>query len=232
MSKEVCEYRLQLRGRPVGSYRVSTLVKQQLVHLEGRLELQGALGRKTIQQQSSLHKDSFESVHFSEWQQDGSQKRTFEVVFDSDQGLVTAQRGKDHASIPYIQAYRDPLSIFYELRQLQLNRVQLPLIGKDVVFDKVNNVTLETALGKMDAHVYLCQPGGSYVYVEAGGSHTILKYIQRLEGQVLEAVLVKVAHEAERSDTDKHDKHDKRNRRNRRNSRRNPRSRAKNRKKS
>jgi hypothetical protein len=230
MSKEVCEYRLQLRGRPVGSYRVSTLTKRQLVHVEGRLELQGALGRKTISQECSLHKDSFESVHFSEWQQDGSQKRTFEVVFDRDQGLVTAQRGSDHASIPYIQAYRDPLGVFYELRYLQTQahpeRLQVPLIGKDVVFEKVNDVTLETAIGKVNAHLYLCQPGGNYIYVEAGGSRTILKFNQRLDGQVLEATLVKVGYEAEREGNDK------RNRRNRRNSRRSNRSRPKNRKKS
>lgn len=230
MSKEVCEYRLQLRGRPVGSYRVSTLTKQQLVHVEGVLELQGALGRKTISQACSLHKDSFESVHFSEWQQDGSQKRTFDVVFDRDQGLVTAQRGSDHASIPYIQAYRDPLGVFYELRHLQTQaqpeRLHVPLIGKDVVFEKVNDVTLETAIGKVNAHLYLCQPGGSYVYVEAGGSRTIVKFHQRLEGQVLEAILVKVGHEAEREGSDK------RNRRNRRNNRRSSRNRPKNRKKS
>lgn len=229
MSKEVCEYRLQMRGRPVGSYRVSTLTKRQLVHIDGRLELQGALGRKTIAQESSLHKDSFESVHFTEWQQDGSQKRTFEVVFDSDQGLVTAQRGDDYASIPYIQAYRDPLGIFYELRQLQTRahpeRLQVPLIGKNVVFEKVSELVLETAIGKLNAHLYLCQPGGHYVYVEVGGSRTILKFAQRLDGQVLEASLVKVGYEAER------DNGDKRNRRNRRN-RRNHRSRAKNRKKS
>jgi len=230
MSKEVCEYRLQLRGRPVGSYRVSTLAKSQLVHLEGRLELQGALGRKTIQQESSLHKDSFESIHFSEWQQDGSQKRTFDVVFDSDQGLVTAQRGNDQASIPYIQAYRDPLSIFYELRHTQADRLHVPLIGKDVIFEKVNEITLETAVGKLETQVYLCQPGGSYVYVEAGGAHTIVKFSQRLEGQVLEAVLMKVGHEAERRDVERRDS-DKRNRRHRRN-RRPSRSRAKNRKKS
>lgn len=232
MSKEVCEYRLQLRGRPVGSYRVSTLAKRKLVHLEGRLELQGALGRKTVQQESSLHQDSFESIHFSEWQQDGSQKRTFEVVFDRDQGLVTAQRGSDpsdSASIPYIQAYRDPLGIFYELRHLQTNhptnRLQVPLIGKDVVFEKVSGVTLNTVLGKLDAHVYLCQPGGSYVYVEAGGSHTILKFNQRLDGQVLEAILLKVSYEAEREDSNP------RNQRNRRN-RRSSRNRSKTRKKS
>lgn len=228
MSKEVCEYRLQLRGRPVGSYRVSTLTKRQLVHLEGRLELQGALGRKTVSQECSLHKDSFESVHFSEWQQDGSQKRTFEVVFDRDQGLVTAQRGNDQASIPYIQAYRDPLGIFYELRQVQPERLQVPLIGKDVVFEKVNELSLETAIGKLNAHVYLCQPGGHYVYVEAGGSRTILKFAQRLDGQVLEASLVKVGYEAER---DSGDKRNRRNRRNRRNSR-NSRNRNKNHKKS
>ncbi|MEM6431153.1 MAG: hypothetical protein AAF708_18090 [Deinococcota bacterium] len=205
MRKEVCEYRVSLRGRPVGSYRLTTLAQDKIVLLEAQLDLQGPLGRKSVHQRSSIQRDSKLSLEFAESYRSGSETRNFEVSFDQEEGMVTARRGsRDQASIPYIQAYRDPLSIFYELRQSTSARLQLPLIGKDVVLEHVSDITLETALGPKQALVYSCQPGGNYVYVEDDGSRTILKLSQRLDGQMLEASLVKVSYEAERQHAERH----------------------------
>jgi hypothetical protein len=207
MSKEVCEYRVSLRGRPVGSYRLTTLAKHKIVLLEAQLDLQGALGRKSVYQSSNVQRDSLISLRFVETYRSGAETRTFEVDFNQDEGMVTARRGnRDQASIPYIQAYRDPLSIFYELRQTDSARLQLPLIGKDVVLEHVSDVTLTTSLGAKQALVYSCHPGGNYIYIEDNSSRTILKLSQRLDGQMLEASLVKVSYEAESRKPERRDR--------------------------
>ncbi|MEM7734529.1 MAG: hypothetical protein AAF267_01960 [Deinococcota bacterium] len=198
MSKEVCEYRVSLRGRPVGSYRLTSLRKHNTVILEAQLDLQGPLGRKSVHQSSTIQQDSWVSLEFVETYRNGAETRTFEVIFDQNTGMVTARRGsRDQASVPYIQAYRDPLSIFYELRQTASERLHMPLVGKDVVLEHVSDVTLETSLGPKRALVYSCQPGGNYIYIEDNQDRAILKLSQRMDGQMLEASLVKVSYEAE-----------------------------------
>lgn len=196
MATEVCNYRLSLHGKPVGSHLLRTQKGQQQVKLEARLMLQGSLGQQTITQTSRLQAPDLHSLHFRETLQDRRETRTFEVNFDSESGLVTAKRGSsDQAQIPYDRAYQDPLGLLYQLRHSQAQQLRVPMLGKDVIAERLGDVTLETALGERSAFVFALYPGGNYVYIDSASPHTILQLTQRVDGSLLEAFLVGVSQE-------------------------------------
>ncbi|CAN5511239.1 hypothetical protein BH24DEI1_BH24DEI1_05960 [soil metagenome] len=199
MSVEVCSYRLSLRGKSVGSQVLRTQTSRHQVRLEARLTLQGSLGQATVTQTSSLHTPSLLSQLFSETQQDNQEKRHYQVAFDERSGLVRASCGKDSAEVPYSRPYRDPLGLLHLIRALPENETSLrvPMLGKDVVVERLPDAELRTALGNRAARVYALYPGHAYVFVDCEAPHTILKLSQRLEAGLLDALIVRVSQEDE-----------------------------------
>jgi hypothetical protein len=170
-----------------------------VTQLEGRASYQGALGQSTVVQRSRCHAARHYSLRFREETSDRSGQRTFEVDFNAQEGLVTASRGpRDQASVPYVRPYRDPLSLLHELRAgFEHEHLRLPMLGKDVTAQRVGEVELDTALGPKRAAAYLLHPGGSAVYIDLEPPHILLKMSQRLEDGYVEALLVRVAQEAD-----------------------------------
>jgi hypothetical protein len=201
MPVEVCSYRLSTRGRPVGSQTLKRSERGRTAFLEARLQLQGSLGQGTITQSSRCHAQRHHSHQFREEIQSRGEGRVFDVEFDADQGLVVATRGRsDRASIPYIRAYRDPLSLLAEIRAFTPGRDdgrpwRIPMLGKDVVVQRGADVTLDTALGPRHARVFVVQPGGSVVYVDVEPPHYLLRLVQRIDEGVVDATLVRVDEE-------------------------------------
>jgi hypothetical protein len=198
MAVEVCSYRISLRGAPVGTHVLRTEHRGQTTHLEGRLMLQGSLGQLTTTQVSRVHRRHKLSLGFHESTERRGENRVYDVLFDADQGLVRASRGSgDEAAVPYIRPYRDPLGLLYELRNLEpcSDPTRIPMLGKDVTVLHLGSTELETALGRRSAHAYRLHPGNAYVYVEVEEPHAILQMSQRIEGQLLDVLLVKVGQE-------------------------------------
>ena len=153
----------------------------------------------TLTQQSKVHRQQFFSFSFQETIS-SPESRSFKVHFDIEEGLVKASRGsKDSASAPYLQAYEDPLGLLYHLRHLgDETHLRVPMLGKDVTVERVAETDLDTVLGKRLARVYRLHPGGSYVYVDAEAPHPILMMSQRFDGQLLDALLVRISDEPEK----------------------------------
>lgn len=200
MAVELCHYRLALRGKPVGSQLLSVEERGHTALLDAQLSLQGSLGNADVRQRSTVHQQRFFSFAFEEETRSSSERRSFSVTFDAEAGLVRASRGSDQATAPYLQAFEDPLGLLYHLRRLGPDEVRLrvPMLGKEVLVERLGDTELETVLGPRRAYAYVLQPGGSYVYVDQQAPHLILQLSQRLDGQLLEALLVRVDEEAAR----------------------------------
>jgi hypothetical protein len=199
---EVCNYRLNLRGKPIGSHILSTSQRGRLNFLEAKFTLQGQLGNVVITQRSKSHRVNFHSLSFQEDTAGKGENRSFNVTFDLESGLIKAHKsGNDVATMPYIRPYLDPLGLLYAIRQLapEQERWRVPMVGKDVVVDRMRTTSLETVLGPRQAYEYQLHPGGSFVYVDVQEPHLILMLSQRIDGQLLDAVLARVDQEADTS---------------------------------
>ena len=198
MPTELCSYRLNLYGKAVGTHTLRTQRVKKGTLLEARMALQGALGQKTITQTSQLN-TSLESMRFTEETQERSETRLFEITFDAERGVVRASQNRsgsknDLAEEPYLLPYRDPLGLLHALRE-RPERLRVPMLGKEVVAERLAEVPLETALGERRVHPYVLYPGSSYVYVDTAAPHLILRLTQRFEGGLLDAFLIKVVQE-------------------------------------
>jgi len=198
VSVEVCNYRLTLRGKPVGTHVIKTEEAGRVRRMEAQSLFQGALGSSRVLQRSRSSVGEHHSLDFREETQERSEKRTFEVDFDADSGLVRASKGpKDRSEIPYLRPYRDPLSMLAEVRRLgDSGATEIAMLGKDVVVQFLGAVDLNTALGDKRANAYLLHPGNSVVYVDSQAPHAILKLTQRLPDGHLDALIVSIASEA------------------------------------
>ncbi len=197
---EICSYRLSLRGKPIGTHSLSASLRGRLIFLEAKLTLQGQMGNVAIVQRSKSHRSQFHSLSFQEDTITKGENRSFHVNFDLDTGLVRAHKnGNDVATIPYTRPFLDPLGLLYAIRQLspEQERWRLPMIGKDVVVDRIGTTSMDTPLGTREAYEYQLHPGGSYLYVDTQAPHPILMLSQRIEGQLLDAILVRVDEEAD-----------------------------------
>ena len=194
---EKCQYSLTLQGSSVGNYAVLTHKSKKGIFLESHLALQGSLGKQAITQYSNLHPNDLHSLSFREETLDHNQRRSWNVSFDSTNGLVTASRNKnDVVSIPYILPFQDPLGLLYQIRKLENDSpVQIPMLGKNILVNLVKIGQFPTTLGKREARVYILHPGGSYVYVDTKAPNYILKLTQKLRHQFVESSLVKVIEE-------------------------------------
>ena len=158
--------------------------------------LQGAFGNATVTQTSRYHEEKRVSLGFKEESQERSGKRTFDVVFDQETGLVKASKGSDKSEIPLAQAYLDPLSMLHRLRQgFTGDILKIPMLGKNVTIERLNERELETPLGSRNTQLYAVRPGRNVVYVDTQEPHHILLLTQIVDGQQLDAQLVQVAQE-------------------------------------
>jgi hypothetical protein len=192
---EICSYRLSLRGKPIGTHVLSASPRGRLIFLEAKLTLQGQLGNVTITQRSKSHRLHLHSLSFQEDTVSRGENRSFHVSFDLDTGLVRAHKnGNDVATIPYTHSFVDPLGLLYAIRQLGPDQEhwRVPMIGKDVVVDRLGITLVDTTLGSRQAYEYQLHPGGSYLYVDVEAPHPILMLSQRVEGQLLDAILVRI----------------------------------------
>ena len=199
---ELCSYRLNLYGKAVGTHTLRTQGGKGGVVLEARMALQGPLGQQTVTQTSQLNA-ALESVRFTEETQARSETRTLDITFDSARGVVRLTQSRSNskndsknniAEAPYMLPYRDPLGLLHALRE-RPERLRAPMLGKEVVAERLSEVPLETALGKRRVHPYVLHPGPCYVYVDAAPPHLILRLTQRFEGGLLDAFLMKVVQE-------------------------------------
>lgn len=197
MPVEVCNYRLSLRGAPVGTHTLRSEQRGQVVHLEGRLTLRGSLGQLTTVQTSRTHRRRHFSLGFREETNRRGENRVYDVAFDQRTGLVRAVRGKDEASVPYFRPYRDPLGMLREVRTLGTDQpeVRIPMLGKDVVVRFLGEVELKTILGSRSAWAYELLPGRSLVWVDDREPHAILQMTQWVDGQLVEVQLQELTHE-------------------------------------
>lgn len=198
MSVEVMSFRYTYRGKPAGTQVIKTELKGRHAQLEGKAQFQGPLGNATIVQRSRCSAERFFSLRYLEETQERNESRSFDVTFDQQTGLVSAIKGqKDQASIPYLVAYRDPLSLLHELRSIgeRSEPVAIPLLGKTVTVQFGGEAELDGPLGARRARAYVIHPGQSVVYVDTQAPHHILKLTQRVADGHLDALLVKVASE-------------------------------------
>ena len=201
MPVDVASYRLSLRGQNVGTHVLRRAEQGSVSELEGELQLQGSLGASTTVQRSRSHRRRFHSLSFHEEMQRRGERRTYEVEFDAKSGLVTARRGSDEASLPYLLPYRDPLGLLEQLRAVAAEPepaewLRVPMLGKEVVAQLVGEAELDSIFGPRRARAFLLQPGGSFVYVDAEEPHEILQMTQRIEGGWLDVQLHRVGQEA------------------------------------
>jgi hypothetical protein len=193
MSTEVCHYRLALRDKPVGSHVIATSFRGRTTLLEATMTLQGRLGASTVRQVSKTHRQQFFSFSYLEETSEGGSQRSYLVEFDINDGLVKASKGADSASIPYIRPYEDPLGLLHHLRHLPEDTTSLtvPMLGKDVIIERLNLVPLQTLYGEQDVVMYQLLPGKSYVYVDPNPPYPIVMLSQRIDGQLIDAVLTR-----------------------------------------
>lgn len=160
--------------------------------------LQGALGELTTTQESQVSRHNGGSLSFRETTERKGDNRYYDVVFDANEGLVRARRGPgDEATIPLIQPYRDPLSLLLEIRELGTpdQPVRVPMLGKEVTVLYLGETELDTTFGKRTTYAYRLHPGNAYVYVDTASPHPIVQMSQRVDGKLLDTLLVKVAQE-------------------------------------
>jgi hypothetical protein len=183
---------------------MSTSLRGRLVFLESKLVLQGSMGNISVTQRSKAHRFDFYSLSFFEENVTRGETRQFAMQFDSETGLVRANKSGDVADMPYTRPFLDPLALLYRIRQLNAPvaegerlQVRAPMIGKDVVVERIQTTTLTTALGKLEAYEYQLYPGGSYVYVDVAAPHHLLMLSQQVDGQLIDAMIVRVDEEAD-----------------------------------
>jgi hypothetical protein len=200
VSVEVLAYRLEVRGVPAGRQLLRTKEEGRHARLEAEAEFSGPLSEARVVQLSRCHRDKMTSYEFVETSKDRGGERRMRIDFDGKEGLVRMRRGQDDvAETPYLQPFRDPLSMLREVRRAgrEVERLRIPMLGTTVEAHALDEVELETALGTRRARVFQLHPGGSWVWVDLEPPHALLKLTQRLPEGHLDALLERVAQETQ-----------------------------------
>jgi hypothetical protein len=197
VSVEVHGYRLEVRGVPAGRQVVRSKEEGGHVRMETEATFEGPLPAATVVQLSRSLRDGYLSREFRETIKDRSGERRFQVVFDGRDGLVKLQQGDDKAEAPYVEAFRDPLSMLRELRHAppDADRVRVPMLGKTVEARPAGETELDTPLGRRRARAFQLFPGGSWVWVDLDAPHAIVKFRQRTPDGAIDGLLERVAEE-------------------------------------
>ena len=192
---ETCYYKVSLQSKAVGNYQLSTQRTRYSTLLDAKLSLQGSFANQTISQRSKLRYPQLYSLHYREENNDRQHTRSYEVFFDSEQGLVRAiKNGSDKANIPYTVAFQDPLGLLHQVRSLDrdVEQLRVPMLGKSVTVERISTNTLSVMGQDREVDVYIIYPGSNYIYVEVEKPRRIVKLSQRVHQQWLESLLVKV----------------------------------------
>lgn len=200
MKVESCSYSLSLGGKTVGTQSLRTALSGRTAALEAHALWQGVFGQQQLTQSSQVNSQDGESLRFSEHTEAPGDKRSFEVVFDAKSGLVRATRRSgsqlERAETPYLRPYSDPLGLLYILRNFRgEGALRIPLLGKDVVAERLADTVVETGLGSREAHAFVLYPGPSYVYIEKSEPYAIVRLLQPTTHGLLEAYLTRLVYE-------------------------------------
>lgn len=197
MSVEVLDYRLEVRGLPAGRHVVRSKEEGRHVRMECEATFEGPLPAAKVVQLSRSRRDDRVSQEFRETTKDRSGERRFRMVFDGRDGLVKLERGDEKAETPYVEAFRDPLSMLRELREAppDVARVRIPMLGKTVEARALGEVELETPLGRRTARSYQLFPGGSWLWIDVEAPHAIVRFRQRTGDGLVDGVLTRMAEE-------------------------------------
>ena len=203
MPVETCSYTLSLGHKSVGSQLVRTAVSGRVTTVEARTQFQGVFGQQSLTQTSQLHTRTAESLRYFEEIDSKEGKRSFEVTFDVQNGLVTATRRlgsqTDYAETPYLLPYSDPLGLLHRLRSAVQDgtpvSLRVPLLGKDVMITPLDVTEIETALGVRRAVGFVLYPGPGYVYIDAEPPYALVRLVQPTEHGLVEAFLTQRAQE-------------------------------------
>jgi len=190
---EVSEYRLEVRGIAAGRNTVRRTTRGSEVLAEADAQFTGPLGDARVKQMSRSDAAQGHSIEYRESTKDRSGEQRMEVTFDGSQGVVRMKRGSnDVAEVPYIEAFRDPLSLLRELRDADASaeRIRIPMLGKTVEAHRLGERELETPLGQRRTRAYQLFPGGSWVWVDVEAPHAIVKLTQRTGDALVDAWLV------------------------------------------
>lgn len=196
MSVEVLDYRLEVRGVPAGRHVVRSKDEGRLVRMECEATFEGPLPSAKVVQLSRSRHDHV-SEEFLETTKDRSGERRVRMVFDGRDGLVKLERGDEKAETPYLESFRDPLSLLHELRAAPPDaaRVRIPMLGKTVEARALGEVELDTPLGTRTARSFQLFPGGSWVWIDVEPPHPIVRFRQRTGDGPIDGVLTRVAEE-------------------------------------
>ena len=195
MPVEVLDYRLEVRGVAAGRQIVRSRTDGRQVRMETEATFDGPLPAATVVQLSRSLRDDFVSHEFRETTKDRSGERRFQVVFDDQDGLVKLRRGEDKAEAPYVEPFRDPLSLLRELRAAppDATRVRVPMLGKTVEARAIGEAEIETPLGTRRTRAFQLFPGGSWVWIDLEPPHAIVKFTQRTEDARIDGVLSSIS---------------------------------------
>lgn len=193
MSVEVLDYRLEVRGVAAGRHVVRSESEGRHVRMESEATFEGGLPAARVVQLSRSHRDDQVSHEFRETTKDRSGERRFSVVFDARDGLVKLEQGSDKAEAPYLEAFRDPLSMLRELRRAdpQADRIRIPMLGKTVEARSLGEVEIDTPLGPYRTRSYQLFPGGSWVWIDTEAPHAIVRFRQRTADGYVDGVLTR-----------------------------------------
>jgi hypothetical protein len=200
VSVEVLAYRLEVRGVSAGRQLLRSKEEGRHARLEAEAEFSGPVSAARVVQLSRCHRDKMTSYEFVETSKDRGGERRMRIDFDGRDGLVRMRRGQDDvAETPYLQPFRDPLSMLREVRRTgpALERLRIPMLGTTVEAHAVDEVELDTALGTKRARVFQLHPGGSWIWVDLAPPHPILKLTQRFPEGHLDALLESIAQETQ-----------------------------------
>ena len=156
--------------------------------------LQGSLGTTTIQQSSKTHRNYFYSINFQELTNGPGQNRKYTVKYDKNNGLIKASRSaNDKSEIAAISPFVDPIGLLYQVRHLDQTKKRfiIPMIGKNVIIEKITQLEIDTALGKKLSNVYKIHPGKNLLYVDTEKPHYILAMTQFIGNKFLDSFIVK-----------------------------------------
>lgn len=207
MSVEVLDYRLEIRGVPAGRHLVRSKDEGQHVRMESEATFEGGMSAAKVVQLSRSDVRDHVSQEFRETMQDRSGERRFSVLFDAGEGLVKLVQGNDKAETPYIEAFRDPLSMLRELREAapDTERVRIPMLGKTVEARALGEVEIDTPLGRRTTQSYQLFPGGSWLWIDVEPPHVIVRYRQRTGDGFVDGVLTRRSEETQLPLWDSHD---------------------------
>lgn len=202
---DVHTYKFDVRGQRCGQQVVRSDVRDGIAYLESEAKFEAPLSQATVKQLSRCDAADGTSFEYVESSASREGEHKIHVTFGDDDGLVTYRVGRDEASLPYLQPFRDPLSVIWALRRQDLaaedlgDRIRVPMLGSFAEAHRIGTGPLDTELGRKDAIQFQIFPGGTRIWVDADPPHVVLAVRQRWSDGWMSATLTSVAREGKLS---------------------------------